>query len=385
MDVRRRNKATQHGSRPRATWRAVVALACTFAHPALAGVAEPAAEQPAASQTTAATTGDVTLSGLPEAIRKRLEDRTSRRTALSRGTGVLPERFVGDTLLIERMRGKGYEDVDAFVIPMRDVGSAPLVLRFEPRTEDARAEGIALFLHLLPEITTSGVAFVAIHDSVTSPITSGDSYRWLLWRTPEDAWLLLKEDPDAFFEQKLEDVRRSATPNPVLEVAYITRRAHIEFTRGRRHTGATMMRDALRVIDEQPASSPIPPGLQVEVLQALLFQAASEDDEADLGQLIRRYVELATRLGIRVTSQPVRTPVPGIPAAEPRDSHAEVTFDVLEDGRVEAPVVTNTNLNSVAAAGVARVIAQWRFLPAVEDGKAVRSTRTWRFRYHIQN
>ena len=381
MDVRQRGNRTQHGSRQRAMWRAAVALACTLAHPALAGAAEPAAEPPDAREAKTATASAITLSGLPEAVRERLEDRTEALGMMGRSTVSQPMRFTGDTLLISRMLGQGYADVDAFVIPMRDVGSAPLVLRFEPRTDDARAEGIALFLHLLPEIKASGVAFVAIRDSVARPETSGDRYRWLLWNTPDDEWVLLKEDPDTFFEQKLAALRGSGTPAPALEVAYITRRAHIEFTRGRRHSGATMMRDALRVIDAQPAASPVPPGLQVEVLQALLYQAASEDDEADLGELIRRYVELAARVGISISSQPVRMSAPGIPAAIPRDGFVDLAFDVLEDGRVAAPRVTETNMHSASAARVAKSLEQWRFLPAVEGGVAVRSERTWRFTF----
>ncbi len=202
-----------------------------------------------------------------------------------------------------------------------------------------------------------------------------------MWHTPEDDWVLLNEEPDTYFEEMLERLRRAPQQDPALEVTYLTRRARIEFMRGRRHAGAAMLRDGLRVIDAQPPAQPISPHLQVDVLQGLLFQAANEEDEADLGQLIRRYVELAAALGLELTSQPVRVVLSNSPPYIPRDGYVETAFDVLEDGRVENPVVTATNINSAVAERVAQVLKQCRFLPAVENGKAVRSPRTWRFRF----
>ncbi len=321
---------------------------------------------------------------LPDDVQRRL---AARYTFISRAGGSAisrPIRYVEDADVIARLVQAGNPDVDSFFVPIARVGSAPLVIRFEPRTGDARAEGIALFRAALAEIAAARPEFVAIHDSTASPDTTADRYRWLMWRTPRNDWVLLNSEPAAYFETKLAALRASAQPDPTLEVAYITRRAYIEYTRGNPDTGAAMMHDALAILDAQPGGAPRRAALTFEVLRSLLFEAARDRDDEDLGRLINRYAVLAAELNVSVPNQPVRTVAPRFPQGNMRPGYVEFEFDVLPDGRISTPRVTQTNLNAAYAASIRDAMREWRFVPAVRDGMAVRSQRQWRFNFAVQ-
>ena len=165
-------------------------------------------------------------------------------------------------------------------------------------------------------------------------------------------------------------------------MTYLSARAHIYFTKGDPERGANMMREALAIIDSPAAGAAVPVTRQMEVLRSLVFDAARDRDENKLGNLIRRYAELAARHALAVPNTPVRTVAQRWPPGAHLSGSVDLEFDVLPDGRVENPRVIGGNLGAPYRKVARECVVQWRFLPAVEDGTAVRSMRQWRLSFN---
>ena len=200
------NLSTAHN-----TWKKCgFALACLCT---LVSAADPAPDNAdraqrnaaAASRTGAAAEAALVVieAKLPTTGQRRLRDRAAAFTVINQSAVSAPLRFKGDAVLIARMIELGYPDADAFYVPIASVGAAPLVLRFEARSPDARAEAIAVLRGMLAFVDRLAPEFVAIYGSVENPATTAPRYDWLFWREPGGGWALLNKAPSTCFKTKL--------------------------------------------------------------------------------------------------------------------------------------------------------------------------------------